>query len=96
MCGVVLVILGPSVAHFLDHGDSGADRELFVAFCVLGITSSAQYAFSLGATGPRSMYASLWIDGSCALGNAVLSFVLVGPLGVRARSSHRSSAAASP
>ncbi|HEY3832841.1 MAG TPA: hypothetical protein VGO03_11145 [Acidimicrobiia bacterium] len=83
MCGVVLVILGPSVAHFLDHGETGANRALFVAFLVLGITSSAQYAFSLGATGPRSMYASLWIDGSCALGNAVLSFVLVGPLGVR-------------
>jgi O-antigen/teichoic acid export membrane protein len=70
------------VARVLGDGDFAADRKLFVAFFVLGITSSAQYAFSFGATGPRSMRASLWIDGSCALGNAVLSFALVGPLGL--------------
>ncbi len=82
LCGLVLVAFGPAAARFLGAGHFGADRKLFVVFMVLGVTSSAQFAFSFGATGPRSMYAALWIDGTCALANVVLSFVLVGPLGL--------------
>ena len=50
--GLVLVAIGPAASRFLGAGDFGANRSLFVMFLILGITGSAQGAFTAGAAGP--------------------------------------------
>ncbi len=84
--GAILCGIGPWMVHLLARGNFGADRGVFVAFLILGVTFSVQLGLSSAVTGPGAMRFSVYADTVCMAINVALSiwwvhlFGIVGPI----------------